>query len=102
MKEEMRDRFGPLRPEVLNLFSIMETRLAMKKMGITRLDISRLALIFSFSDRTTVKPDKLIKVAEKRRHKVQFMDGNRSKISIRKDSAIDALIEAKIILKDLG
>jgi len=102
MKEEMRDRFGPLRPEVMNLFSVMETRLSMKKKGITRLDISRSALVFTFSERTSVKPEMLVRLAEKRRHKVQFLDGNRLRIAIQKESANDALLEAKVILKDLN
>jgi len=101
MKEEMRDRFGPLRLEVLNLFSVMETRLAMKKKGIARLDISRAALIFTFSGQTPVKPEQLVKLAERRRHRVQFMEGNRLRISIHKESPADAFLEAKIIIKDL-
>jgi len=102
MKEEVRDRFGPLRSEVLNLFSVMETRLSMKRSGIMRLDISRAALIFTFSEKTTVKPERLVKLAEKRRHRVQFMDGNRLRIAIHRESANDALAEAKTILKDLN
>lgn len=101
MKEEIRDRFGPPRPEVLNLFSVMETRLAMKKQGIIRLDVSSASLIFTFSDRTTVRPDNLIKLAGKRGLKVQFMDENRARMSIQKESANEALAEAKVILRDL-
>lgn len=102
MKEEMRDRFGPLRPEVLNLFSVIEIRISMKKKGITRLDISRVSLVFTFSDKTTIKPERLIKLAEKRKHRIQFMDGNRAKMRINNDTTNDAFIEAKIILKDLN
>jgi transcription-repair coupling factor (superfamily II helicase) len=102
MKEEVRDRFGSLRAEVLNLFSVMETRLSMKKLGISRLDINRVALVFTFSGKTTVKPEMLIRIADKRKHRAQFIDGNRLRISIRKDSSADALLEAKVILKDLG
>jgi transcription-repair coupling factor (superfamily II helicase) len=102
MKEEIRDRFGSLRPEVLNLFSVMETRLAMKKKGISRLDIGSDSLVFTFSNKTHVKPENLIKLAEKRRHRVQFLDGSRLKIRIHKESPGEALLEAKVILKDLS
>jgi transcription-repair coupling factor (superfamily II helicase) len=102
MKAEMRDRFGPLRSEVLNLFSVMETRLSMKKKGITRLDISMNALVFTFSDKTTVKPEVLIRMAEKRRHRTQFIDGNRLRISMRRESSAEALLEAKVILKEIS
>ena len=102
MKDEMRDRFGPLKHEVLNLFSVMETRLSMKKKGITRLDISKVSLVLTFSEKTKVRPEKLVKLAEKRRHKVRFLDGNRIRIGIRMESASDALSEAKIIIKDLS
>jgi transcription-repair coupling factor (superfamily II helicase) len=102
IKDEMRDRFGSPRAEVLNLFSVMEARLTMKKLGISKLDITRMALVFTFSDKTKVKPETLIRMAEKRRLKAQFIDGNRLKIAMRKETSADALLEAKVILKDFN
>ena len=101
MKEEVRDRFGPLCFEVSNLFNVMDARLAMKEKGITRLDISQGALVFTFSNSTPIKPERLVKFVERRRPRAQLTDGNRLKIRIHKESPGDALLEAKYILKDL-
>ena len=72
----------------------------MKKMLITRLDVKKESLVFTFSSGTRIRTEKLIKMLEAQRLRFHFLSENKLKVRIRKDSAIDALSEAKAILKE--
>ena len=58
IKEEIRDRFGPLPEEVKNLLQLMSVRLILKRMGIVRLDIGAGGLTLTFSPDWDVEVEK--------------------------------------------
>ena len=99
MAEEMADRFGPFPEAVSNLFKVMEVRLEMKKNGVARLDVKKESLVFTFSSATKVRPERIVKMAEERRPRVQFLNDMKVKVHIHKESPIDALQEAVAIIK---
>ncbi|MDB9823143.1 transcription-repair coupling factor, partial [Deltaproteobacteria bacterium] len=102
MSDEMADRFGTPPEEVSNLLNIMETRLEMKRKGVSKLDVNRVSLVFNFSPGTKVITEKLVEMVEARRPRYQFLSEMKMKVRIRKESAIEALQEAVIIIKEFA
>ncbi|MBW2609129.1 MAG: transcription-repair coupling factor [Deltaproteobacteria bacterium] len=100
--EEIVDRFGPPPEVVSNLLRVMDVRLDLKKMVVNRLDVKNESLIFAFSPATTVEPERLVKLVEGKRHMFHFLSDTKLKVRIRKESAIEALLEAKQIIQDFA
>ena len=98
MEEEVRDRFGPPPEEVSNLLNVVALRLHLKKIGVTRLDVSRQALVFSFSSAPDIKPERVVMLAQKRPERFRFLSDRKLKVRIESKSPLEALREAKGIL----
>ncbi len=101
MIEEMKDRFGHPPVEVSNLLAVMSVRLLLKKAGVNRLDVSRDALTFTFSNETTVDPVKAVKLVKEAPRKFEFLSEGKLRAKIHKESTLEALIEAKRIIGEL-
>ena len=72
LKEELRDRYGPLPGETQNLFEIMALKLRMKMYMIIRLEQGKDMLVFSFHDKTPVGPQKIIDLMGKTKNNIRF------------------------------
>jgi transcription-repair coupling factor (superfamily II helicase) len=102
MTEEIKDRFGPPVPAVANLLEIMEVRLKLKKLSISRLDVSPQVLTFSFLEKTKVRPERLIELVNAQKFKFQLESATKLKARIRKETPLEALYEAGNIIRDLA
>jgi len=100
MTEEMGDRFGPPPEEVSNLLNVMSVRLMLKRMLISRLDVSEKAVIFTFSSDTPIEPGSLVKVVERQKNRFQFLSEKKLKIRILRGSPMEALLGAKRIIQE--
>ena len=100
--EEMSDRFGPFPEAVSNLFKVMEVRLEMKRNGIGRLDVKREALVFTFSQATKIRPERIVRMAREHRPRIQFLSDMKMKVNIRKESPVDALQEALDVIRSFA
>jgi len=73
MKEEVRDRFGPLPQEVESLFGLVHLRLMLKRMGISRLDVGNSGIYLTFTETSPLKPDKLVKMITNKASRFHFV-----------------------------
>jgi len=99
MVAEMKDRFGPLPPEVSNLIKVMSVRLLLKKSGIIKLDVNHDGLIFTFSLNTKIEPEKVVRWFEARPEPFQFLSDLKLKVAIDTETSLESLIKGKIILE---
>ena len=98
MVEEIHDRFGPSPKEVSNLLKVMSVRLLLKKMGISRLDVTDDGLIFTFSLDTDMEPERLVQLVENQPKKYQFLSERKFKVMIGKQPPLETLHEAERII----
>jgi len=98
--EEMVDRFGHPPSEVSNLVSVMATRLALKKAGISRLDITDGSLVFHFSPQTNVGADRIVKLAEKEPKRVKVLSDRKLKVLADGRNPLEALEHARQIIHE--
>ena len=82
MIEEMNDRFGPPSAEVSNLLTVMSVRLLLKRIEVSRLDVSNEALIFVFAPESDLEPEKVVKLVERDPKRFQFLSERKVKIKI--------------------
>jgi len=100
MIEEIKDRFGPPPMEVSNLLSVMSVRLLLKKIKVIRLDVTQDSLTITFSPTSDFEPELVVKWVERNPKRFQFLSGQKLKIGIKKETALDALQEVKRIFED--
>jgi transcription-repair coupling factor (superfamily II helicase) len=72
LKEELQDRYGSLGEETINLFDIMSLKIKMKNILISKLEQGKNMLIFSFHEKTPVRPEKILLLMEKTKNKIRF------------------------------
>ena len=65
VRDELRDRFGPIPPEVENLVEVLRLRRRMQKLGIKDLAFDGKELVLIFAERTRVQPDRLVRLVAK-------------------------------------
>ena len=82
LAEEVRDRFGPLPSEVENLFQLVKLRLALKRMGIAKLDAAPPGIYISFSNSSALDPEKLVSMALENKNRIRFVSSTRLHIRI--------------------
>jgi transcription-repair coupling factor (superfamily II helicase) len=77
LRRELRDRYGPLPPEVESLVGFAGLRLRTEALAITQVDMGAGALVVRFDDRTPVAPDALVRTAGERAGARVLPDGLR-------------------------
>ena len=102
MVEEMKDRFGPLPAEAVNLIRVMAVRLLLKKKGILRLDIGPDALTLTFSTDTEVKPQRLVQWVTSQPRRFQLLSDRKVKVRVPGLTPLQGLGEVGRVLKELG
>jgi transcription-repair coupling factor (superfamily II helicase) len=66
LRAELRDRYGPLPPEVGGLLRYAATRLEAEALGVTQVDLARGALRLRFDEATPLAPEILVGLARER------------------------------------
>jgi transcription-repair coupling factor (superfamily II helicase) len=102
MVEEMRDRFGTPPPEVSNLVQVVAARLALKRAGILKLDVTRGALAFTFSEETCVDPQRVVEFAEKAPNRSRLIAENKLLVRLDRLQPLEALLEARKVTEALS
>ena len=69
---KLQDRYGPLPGETQNLFAIMALKIKMQDLLITRLEQGKGVLVFSFHEKTPVKPEKILAIIAKAGNNIRF------------------------------
>ena len=100
LKEEIKDRFGDIPELVDNLFRIMGLKLLLKKLKITELAQKGDYIYITFSNDTTVDPQKLLALVKKNAKKFRLTPDSRFNVFLEKGKDIWA--EIRYILKQLA
>jgi transcription-repair coupling factor (superfamily II helicase) len=66
LRQELRDRYGPLPPELAGLLQFAALRLRAETLAVTQVDLGAGALAVRFDERTSVAPATLVHVAGER------------------------------------
>ncbi len=82
MKDEMQDRYGPLSEETVNLFAIMDLKIKLRKLLITKLEQGRDKLIFTFHEKTPVAPQTILTLVDNAKDDHSFTPDGRLLVTL--------------------
>jgi transcription-repair coupling factor (superfamily II helicase) len=94
IEEELKDQFGLLPEEVVNLMGIMLIRRVCKDLGVRDINATKSSVTLAFTQRTTVHPEKMVGLAVSQHSKYRLTPDNRLVIKI-------SSVEWSIILQEL-
>jgi transcription-repair coupling factor (superfamily II helicase) len=80
LEDDLKDQFGPIPEQVLNLMGLMLLRLKCKHLGIKDLATSLKALSLIFTDRTPLRPEIVIQLAMRENKKYSIAPDSRLSI----------------------
>lgn len=102
IKDELRDRYGALPDETVNLLEIISLKEALAKLKINRLDQGETTLVFSFTEHTPVSPPQLLQIINSSKGHMRLTPDSRLVVAIKPDQQPETIIkEAKNILQTL-
>jgi transcription-repair coupling factor (superfamily II helicase) len=101
LRDELHDRYGKLPAEAENLFMVIELKLELKKLLITKLEQSPTALVFTFHDKTPVSPDKILAMINRSKNTARFTPDSRLIVPVKAATPEELFITAHRILKEL-
>ncbi len=84
IEADLRDRFGPVPDEILNLMGTVLIRNLCKELGIKEVSAGPKNIIVSFTDSTKVKPEKIIKLVTFQSGKYKIQPNNRLLLKMEK------------------
>ncbi len=88
MEDELRDRYGPLPDETVNLLRIILFKIDLRRLKILKLDKGPDTLVFSFHEQTPVNPAVLMTLLQKSKGKMRLTPDNR--LIVKQPMATDA------------
>lgn len=94
IEEELKDQFGLLPEEVVNLMGIMLIRRTCKYLGVRDINATKTSVTLAFTAKTKVPPEKMVALAISQQHKYRLTPDNRLVIKI-------PAVEWSIILQEL-
>jgi transcription-repair coupling factor (superfamily II helicase) len=101
IKDELRDRYGALPDETLNLLEVIALKEAMVKLKINRLDQGETNLVFSFTDRTPLQPEQLLGIINSSKGAMRLTPDSRLVVTVKPSPSETIIPEVKKILRTL-
>jgi transcription-repair coupling factor (superfamily II helicase) len=101
LRVELRDRYGALPDETLNLLEIISLKEALLKLRITRLDQGENNLVFTFTERTPVNPGRLLEIINASDGEMRLTPDSRLVVAVKTGLPDTIIREAKKILRAL-
>jgi transcription-repair coupling factor (superfamily II helicase) len=77
LREEIRDRFGPITPIVENLFRVMDLRRVLKEFLVQQISVSNGQVFLLFHPESPVKVDKLLELIKKQKNRFRLAPDGR-------------------------
>lgn len=72
LQDELRDRYGDIPAETINLLHVITLKFAMRRLKIAKLDQGGTNLVFSFSSDTPVQPDRILSLIRSSKNKIRL------------------------------
>jgi transcription-repair coupling factor (superfamily II helicase) len=101
IKDELRDRYGALPDETLNLLEIISLKEDMFNLRVKRLDRGDNTLVFSFTETTPLEPAQLLGTINSSKGQMRLTPDSRLVVNIEADQPLSIINEAKKILHTL-
>jgi transcription-repair coupling factor (superfamily II helicase) len=101
IKDELRDRYGALPEETLNLLGIISLKEDMYNLKIKRLDRGDNSLVFTFTETTPVEPGRLLEAINSSKGRMRLTPDSRLVVNIEADQPRALIDEARKILRTL-
>ena len=101
-KQELKDRFGELPQEVIDLIKIVLLKNHLKKLKVSTLTMKNNILSLQFCENTLINPDKAIKLIQKEPHKYKVSPSQSMIIHLSSEDLDCVLEEIKNLLQRLA
>ena len=102
LKDELRDRYGEIPEETVNLLRIISLKFILRRMKIAKLEKGVDTLVFTFLDQTPVKPEKILSLVNTRKKKTRFTPDGKLIVAAQLKSDLSLFEETKKVLQALG
>ncbi|MBW2107956.1 MAG: transcription-repair coupling factor [Deltaproteobacteria bacterium] len=102
IREELMDRFGPFPEAVQALLAKIELRIWCKQLGIERLELGVHDMVLSFSESTTVTPEKIMHLIQGSPHRFRMSSDHVLRARTEPDADGSVLGSAKKVLQALA
>lgn len=102
VREELRDRFGPLPQEAAALLEKIMLKVLCKKTGVQRLQMGTKSVIFSFSEKTLVSPEKITDLIQHDPRRFRLRPDHVLEAKVASDGSPDAMDLTKKVLQGLA
>jgi transcription-repair coupling factor (superfamily II helicase) len=67
IRDELMDRYGRLPSEAENLFEVIRVKVAARRLGIVRVEVSRGELVLQVASKSQIDPDRLVRLLSQAR-----------------------------------
>ena len=99
LQDEFTDRYGPPPPEAANLFDVLSLKTLLRRLWIVKLEQGPANLVFSFHEKTPVRPEKIITMMQTFPKTIRFTPDGRLIVTTSAGAGIaQVLQEAENIL----
>ena len=80
ISQELRDRYGPVPPEVENLFQVMNLKLLLKQAGVRRISVEKEKVVLTFDPSCPIDPHRLVSAVARGKGRREFSPDQRLKL----------------------
>ncbi|NVM20966.1 MAG: transcription-repair coupling factor [Desulfobacterales bacterium] len=102
LREELRDRFGQFPEAAIALFEKIVLKVLCKKIGIQRLDLAAESVVFTFSENTGAKPEKITALIQKDPQRFRLTPDRVLQARALHDVSADPMEATKKLLQELA
>jgi transcription-repair coupling factor (superfamily II helicase) len=102
LREELRDRFGPLPEEAQALMEKVLLKVLCRKMGIQRLEFRPKSVVLTFSEKTCVKPGRVTALVQQQPLRFRLRPDHVLEAQVSPDGSTDPLELTKKLLQELA
>ena len=101
LREEIRDRFGPLPQEADSLMEKVLLKVLCKDLGIERLDVGPKGIVLTFSEKTCVKPEQIAGLVQQEPQRFRLRPDHVLEVRVSPGRSTDPLKVTKNLLQEL-
>ncbi len=101
-REELLDRFGPLPAEVTALLEKIDLKVLCRGIGVQRLEISDESVVFTFSDKTGVRPEQMTALIQQHPKRFRLKPDYVLEASLSPGALGDSMELTKQVLQELA
>jgi transcription-repair coupling factor (superfamily II helicase) len=103
LREEIRDRFGPITPIVENLFRVMDLRRVLKEFLVQQISVSNGQVFLLFHPESPVKVEKLLELIKKQKNRFRLAPDGRLAFTPQHqewETLLDEVMEMLRVIRD--